>query len=56
MIEDLTDWKNDAEKWAAKFDEIGDIDNAEIKDIIARTYENTIKIIEKGGIYGNTTD
>lgn len=56
VIEDLTDWKNDAEKWAAKFDEIGDIDNVEIKDIIARTYENAIKIIEKGGIYGNTTD
>lgn len=50
VIEDLTDWKNDAEKWAAKYDEIGDINNMDIQDAMARCYKNAIEIVEKGGI------
>ena len=50
VIEDLADWRNDAEKWAAKYDKIGDVDNMEIQDMAARSYNNAIRIIEKGGI------
>ena len=50
VIEDLTDWKNDAEKWAAKYDEIGDTDNMDLQDMAARCYVNAIDIVEKGGI------
>lgn len=50
VIEDLMDWKNDAEKLAAKYDEIGDIDNMQLQDISAKCYETAIEIIEKGGI------
>lgn len=50
VIEDLTDWKNDAEKWAAKYDEVGDTDNMDLQDMAVRCYVNAIKIVEKGGI------
>ena len=50
VIEDLTDWKNDAEKWAAKYDEIGDTDNMDLQDMAARCYVNAIDVVEKGGI------
>lgn len=50
VIEDLTDWKNDAEKWASKYDEIGDIDNMDLQDMAARCYKNAIEIVKKGGI------
>ena len=50
VIEDLTDWKNDAEKWAAKYDEVGDTDNMDLQDMAVRCYVNAIEIVEKGGI------
>ena len=50
VIEDLTDWKNDAEKWAAKYDEVGDTDNMDLQDMTSRCYKNAIEIVEKGGI------
>ena len=50
VIEDLTDWKNDADKWAAKYDEVGDIDNMDLQDMAVRCYVNAIEIVEKGGI------
>ena len=50
VIEDLADWRDDAEKWAAKYDKIGDVDNMEIQDMAARSYNNAIRIVEKGGI------
>lgn len=50
MIEDLTDWKNDAEKWAAKYDEVGDTDNMDLQDMAVSCYVNSIEIVEKGGI------
>lgn len=50
VLEDLNDWKKDAEKWATKYDEIGDTDNMDLQDMAARCYKNAIEIIEKGGI------
>ena len=50
VIEDLTDRKNDADKWAAKYDEVGDIDNMDLQDMAVRCYVNAIEIVEKGGI------
>lgn len=50
VIEDLTDWKNDSEKWAAKYDEAGDTDNMDLQDMAVRCYVNAIKIVKKGGI------
>lgn len=50
VIEDLTDWKNDAEKWVAKYDEVGDTDNMDLQDMAVRCYVNAIEIVEKGGI------
>lgn len=50
VIEDLKDWKSDAEKWAAKYDEIGDTVNMDMKDIEARAFEWAIKTVEKGGV------
>ena len=50
VIEDLTDWKNDADKWEAKYDEVGDIDNMDLQDMAVRCYVNAIEIVEKGGI------
>lgn len=49
VIEELTDWKNDAEKWAAKYDETGDIDNMDLWDMAARYYTNAIEIVRNGG-------
>lgn len=40
----------DAEKWAAKYDEVGDTDNMDLQDMAARCYKNAIEIVEKGGI------
>lgn len=50
VIEDLTDWKNDAERWAAKYDEVGDTDNMDLQDMAVRCYVNAIEIVKKGGI------
>ncbi len=50
VIEDLNDWMKDAEKWAAKYDEVGDTDNMDLQDMAARCYKNAIEIVEKGGI------
>lgn len=50
VIEDLNDWMKDAEKWAAKYDEVGDTDNMDLQDMSARCYKNAIEIVEKGGI------
>lgn len=50
VIEDLNDWMIDAEKWAAKYDEVGDTDNMDLQDMAARCYKNAIEIVEKGGI------
>ena len=50
LIEDLNDWMKDAEKWAAKYDEVGDTDNMDLQDMAARCYKNAIEIVEKGGI------
>ena len=50
VIEDLTDWKNDTEKWAAKYDEVGDTDNMDLQDMAVRCYVNAIEIVEEGGI------
>ena len=50
VIEDLSDWKNDAEKWAAKYDEVGDTDNIDLQDVAVRCYVIAIEIVEKGGI------
>lgn len=50
VIEDLTDWMRDAEKWASKYDEIMDIDNMDLQDMAARCYKNAIEIVEKGGV------
>ena len=50
LIEDLNDWMKDAEKWAAKYDEVGDTDNMDLQDMAARCYKNAIDIVEKGGI------
>lgn len=50
VIEDLNDWMKDAEKWATKYDEIGDIDNMDLQDMAARCYKVAIEIVEKGGL------
>ena len=50
VIEDLNDWMKDAEKWATKYDEVGDTDNTDLQDMAARCYKNAIEIVEKGGI------
>ena len=50
VIEDLNDWMKDAEKLAAKYDEVGDTDNMDLQDMAARCYKNAIEIVEKGGI------
>ena len=50
IIEDLKDWKEDAEKWAAKYDEIGDTDNMDIRDTESRAFGQAIEIVEKGGV------
>ena len=50
VIEDLNDWMKDTEKWAAKYDEVGDTDNMDLQDMAARCYKNAIEIVEKGGI------
>ena len=50
VMEDLNDWMKDAEKWAAKYDEIGYTDNMDLQDMAARCYKNAIEIVEKGGI------
>ena len=50
VIEDLNDWMKDAEKWAKKYDEVGDTDNMDLQDMAARCYKNAIEIVEKGGI------
>ena len=50
VIEDLTDWKTDAEKWTSKYNIIGDTDNMELQDMAARCYKNAIEIVEKGGV------
>ena len=49
MMEDLNDWMKDAEKWTAKYDEIGNTDNMDLQDMAARCYKNAIEIVEKGG-------
>lgn len=50
VMEDLNDWMKDAEKWATKYDEVGDIDNMDLQDMAARCYKVAIEIVEKGGL------
>lgn len=50
VLEDLNDWMKDAEKWATKYDEIGDIYNMDLQDMAARCYKVAIEIVEKGGL------
>ena len=50
VIDDLNDRVRDAENCAAKYDEIGDIDNMDLQDMAVICYEISIKIVEKGGI------
>lgn len=50
VLEDLNDWMEDAEKWATKYDEIGDMDNMDLQDMAALCYKVAIDIVEKGGL------
>lgn len=50
VIEELMNWKNSAEKRAAKYDSLEDINNMDIQDAIAIAYRNAIKVVEKGGV------
>lgn len=50
VIDDLNDRVRDAENCAAKYDEIGDIDNMDLQNMAVICYEISIKIVEKGGI------
>lgn len=50
VIEDLTDWKNESERWASKYNLIGDEYHANLRDAAARCYKNAIEIVEQGGV------
>lgn len=50
IIEDLKDWKEDAEKWAAKYDEIGRIDKIDIRDAEAWAFGQALETVGKGGV------
>lgn len=49
VIEDLKDWKEDAEKWAMKYDGIGDV-NADIRAAEAWAFGQALETVEKGGV------